>query len=131
MFRIGDAVMLRPVALMDPGVLAYGADDMYVLQTLFADGGNDTYQAWYGWITDYIDWDKKVWLPKPVRLYAVNHNRVAIIPPDAPWDGGGLWSAWRGNHYWLIGMAALEPMPPITQTRRLTVKRERESKCST
>lgn len=125
--------MLRPVALDATGVLAYGADDMYVLQTLFSDDGSDTYQEWYGWITDYIDWDKKVWLPRPVRVHSINYKSVSIIPADAPWDGGSLWGTWSGNptYYWLIGAAALEPMPIITQTRRLTVKRERESKCST
>lgn len=134
----GELAMLRPVALMDPGVLAYGSDDMYVLQTLFDGSGTDdindpgVYQEWYGWITDYIDWDKKVWLPRPILVHSINHNSVSIIPHNVPWDGGSLRGTWSGNpsYFWLIGTAALEPMPHITQTRRLTVKQEREGKCS-
>ena len=118
MFKVGDLVYLRPISIHTPGVLDSYDIDIRILQESYdcvCRGGAD-HLEWF--VRDYIDWNTECFLSKSVYIVGVSDcdpDSVAIYGIHG--DDIGYYNTW-----W-IRSAALEPMPIITQTRRLTVKK--------
>lgn len=113
MFNVGDTAILRPVCIYTPGVLIFSKSDIEIL--IRARTGGVTPVAWFA--QNYIDWGTGCFIPKAIKIaeepgtgYHVDWR--AILPIDSL----------PGQRMWWIPVRTLLPPPPVTRTRRLTVK---------
>jgi len=112
MFNVGDMAILKPASIHTPGVLIVPSDVEMLTQ---ARGMPSHVFAWLA--QNYIDWDTGCFIPKAVKIaeepgtgYHVDWR--AILPIDSL----------PGQRMWWIPVRTLLPPPPVTRTRRLTVK---------
>lgn len=112
MFNVGDTAILKPASIYATGVLITPTD-----VTILARARETSTDA-FAWLAqNYIDWGTGCFIPKAVKI--------------AKEPFGGYCAGWRAilpidslprQCIWWIPVSTLLREPPITCTRRLTVK---------